>query len=318
VAFDIDGDGWQDLFVANDSVDNTCWINKKGKGFKDEADLMSLQRSASDFVPQASMGVGVGDINHDGIFDIVITEFSHDQFNLLIGERTEDNFTVYNEKAPNTGVRDFTFHKLGWGANLFDADLDGDLDIFFACGHVFPEVDQPRFQAQGTSYRQQNLLLLTHDAAGLRFRDVSGFAGPGLQIQRASRASVVFDLDGDGDLDIATSELNDAPCLLRCDLDREKAPHHWLMVRLIGNPKARVPRDPAGAVVRVTTGDLTQSRLLLLGSSFQSSEDPRLHFGLGKATRVDRIEILWPNGKTTELPGAGIDRVITIEYSDSK
>jgi hypothetical protein len=273
---------------------------------------MGLAVSQDDFQPQASMGVAVGDVDMDGLLDLTITEFSHDQFNLLLAERLPSGTTIFNEKAARCGLREITFAKLGWGALLQDFDLDGDPDVFYACGHVYPEVDDPAFKDQHTPYRQTNLLLLNRDPRRLRIEDVSARAGPGLAVQKASRAAVALDFDNDGDMDIATTELNDTPCLLRCDLAPE-APRHWLMVRLRGRPGAGVPLDPAGAVVRVRAGGLVATRVLLLGSSFLSSEDPRLHFGLGEHERADEVEVAWPGGATTIVRDVPAGRVLEIE-----
>jgi hypothetical protein len=313
VSWDIDGDRWPDLFVANDSVANLCWINEGGKRFRNSAAEMGLAVSQDDFHAQASMGVGVGDLNMDGLLDLTITEFSHDQFNLLVAERLPNGRTVYNEKAARSGLRDITFTKLGWGAVLPDIDLDGDCDIFYACGHVYPEVDDPIFRDQNTPYRQTNLLLLNRDPRRLRLDDVSARAGPGLGIRKASRTAVALDFDNDGDMDIATTEINDLPCLFRCDLD-PKTPRHWLMIRLKGRPAAGIPLDPTGAVVKVKAGDLEVTRVSLLGSSFLSSEDPRLHFGLGPHAKADHVEVTWMDGKTSVLKDIPAGRIVTIEY----
>ena len=310
IAWDADGDGDQDIFVANDSVRNVCWINNGDGTFEDQAEDMSLAMSMDDYHPQASMGANLADINRDGIQDLVISEFSHDQFNVLVGTRLPDGRVVYDEKSAQTRMREFTFSALGWGVLLFDPDLDGDVDIFFACGHVYPEVDQ--FVAQETTYEQYNLLILNDRLAPLKFRNVTAQAGPGIaDIRRSSRAAVTVDIDNDGDADIATSELNAMPCLLRCDLD-PKADRHWVQVLLRGNPKRKVPLDPAGAEVTVVAGDLKQTRVLLLGSSFQCSEDPRLLFGLGSARKFDHIEVKWPNGEKTRVEGGAADRLIEI------
>jgi hypothetical protein len=173
------------------------------------------------------------------------------------------------------------------------------------------------FKDQQTPYRQYNLLILNEDPRRLRLKDVSKQAGPGLQVKKASRATAAVDFDNDGDPDIATTELNDRPTLLRCDVDRTRGPANWLQVALRGDPGARVPLDAAGAVVTVRAGELTLMRIRLIGSSFQSSEDPRLLFGLGAAERVDRIEVAWPNGKTTVRTDVAVNQLILIEYSDS-
>ncbi len=313
VSWDIDGDRWPDLFVANDSVANVCWMNEGGKRLRNRATEMGLAVSQDDFQAQASMGVAVGDVNADGLLDLTITEFSHDQFNLLVCERLTNGVTVFNEKAARIGLRDITFTKLGWGALLSDFDLDGDADLFYACGHVYPEVDDPIFKDQHTPYRQTNLLILNRDPKRLRIEDVSAYAGPGLGIRKASRAAVAIDFDNDGDVDLATTELNDTPCLLRCDLDPKPA-RRWLMVRLRGRPAAGIPLDPAGATVKVVAGQIEAIRVLLLGSSFLSSEDPRLHFGLGPHAKADRVEVTWMDGKTTVLTDVPAGQVLTVDY----
>jgi len=312
IAWDLDGNGFVDVLVANDSVRNVVWMND-GKGrFEDQAEELSLAVSMDDYHAQASMGINLADINQDGIQDIMMSEFSHDQFNLLTGTRLPDGRVVYDEKSARTRLREFTFLALGWGTLAFDPDLDGDTDIFFACGHVYPEVDQ--FVGQETTYDQYNLLILNERIKPLKFRDVTSSAGPGIaDIRRSSRAAVTIDIDNDGDVDIATSELNAMPCLLRCDIDRAEGGRHWLGVRLRGNPKKKVPLDPAGAEVTVITGKVRQVRVFLLGSSFQSSEDPRLIFGLGDATKADRIEVKWPNGGRTILKNVPADQYLEIK-----
>ncbi|MEE8106692.1 MAG: CRTAC1 family protein [Planctomycetota bacterium] len=313
VAWDINGDGHQDIFVANDSVANLAWINKGDGTFEDQAHALTLAISQRDFSAQASMGVAVGDINRDGLLDVTVTEFSHDHFNLMICKTISDTEVVFNERAVRSGLREMTFAKLGWGALLFDPDLDGDDDIFFACGHVYPEVDQAKNEE--STYRQTNLLILNVKPERLKFRDVSNLAGPGLALQRPSRAAVRIDFDNDGDPDIAIIELNEQATLLRCDLAPAAQKRHWLEIRLRGNPKAGVPMDPAGALVRVKTGKITQTRVRLIGSSFLCSEDPRLHFGLGDYESAD-VEVTWPNGTKTLLTNVPGDQRIEIACPD--
>lgn len=305
--WDIDGDGWLDLFVANDTHENICWINQRDGTFKNKAILFGMAISQADHVPQASMGVAVGDINLDGLLDVTVTEFSHDQYNLYLGRRFPSGLIGYEDIAHTHGLRDMTFGDLGWGALMFDPDMDGDCDLFFCNGHVFPEVaGHPNVE---TTYKQYNKLILNEDPARPRLRDVSGDAGPGLGVVKCSRGAVFIDLDNDGDPDIATSELNDLPTLLRCDRPVQRS---WLAVRLRGNPDKNVPLDPVGALVRVTAAGSTQTRIFQLGSSFMSSEDPRLLFGLGDAKTAD-VEVLWPNGEKTRKTGVKTSRLLTLE-----
>lgn len=313
LAWDINRDGWIDFYVANDSVVNTCFINQKDGTFKDMAMELSLAISMDDFAAQASMGLGLGDLDKDGLQDLLIAHFSHDSFNMMIAERLAGRgMVVYNEKASRTGLRQITFNKLGWGTLAFDPDHDGDLDIFFACGHVYPEVDQ--FPAQETSYRQKNVFIEMENAKRLKIRDMSEFAGPAFRDVRVSRAAAEVDFDNDGDPDIAMINLNDMSSLLRCDLDRTSAPRHWIRVRLRGDPEKRIPNDPAGAEVTVTAGDIVTTRVFLLGSSFMSCEDPRMHFGLGDHAVVDSIQVLWPDGTQTRREKVRADQVVEIRY----
>lgn len=311
-AWDIDGDGWLDLFVANDSVPNTCFMNQRDGTFRNRAVEMSLDVSQTDYTSQACMGVALGDMDRDGIQDLVVTNFSHDQFNLMLGKRLGNGMAVFNERADKTGFREMTFKQLGWGAVLFDPDLDMDLDLFCACGHVYPEVDN--FPNQQTSYRQRNLLVLNESTDRLKVRDVTSLAGPGLQVVKCSRSAVRIDFDNDGDYDIATTELNDTPCLLRCDVDRSAGSLHFLGVRLKGSPKHRIPLDPAGAEVTVTAGGVSQTRVFTIGSSFLSSEDPRMLFGLGRNASAESVEVRWPDGKVSRQGPEAADRTIEIAY----
>jgi hypothetical protein len=133
---------------------------------------------------------------------------------------------------------------------------------------------------------------------------------------RVSRAAAEVDFDNDGDPDIAMINLNDTSSLLRCDLDRRTAPRHWLRVRLRGDASKKIPTDPAGSEVTVKAGDIETTRVFLLGSSFMSCEDPRMHFGLGDHAVADSIEVLWPDGTKTRREKVKADQVVEIRYGE--
>ncbi|MGQ0614713.1 MAG: CRTAC1 family protein [Planctomycetaceae bacterium] len=314
LSWDINDDGWPDLYVANDSQASLAWINKGDGTFREAGIEMGLAMGQTDYTPQASMGAGLGDVNGDGLQDLTVTNFSHDHNNLLICQKVGPGQYFFEEAAVKRGLRSITFTALCWGAVFFDPDGDGDLDLFYGAGHVYPEVDQFTDRDKEVTYRQQNLLILCDDAERLLFRNVTQDAGTGLQIRKCTRAVVRIDFDNDGDMDLATTELNDSPCLLRCDVDRTDAPRHWLQVRLRGSPAAKVPLDPAGAVVTVRAGGRSWSQVLCLGSSFLSSEDPRLQFGLGGNSRAESVEVLWPDGRRTEVKDVAAGQLLLVVY----
>jgi len=310
IAWDMNGDGWIDLYVSNDSQASVAWVNQGDGTFRERAIEIGLAMSQSDYSAQASMGVAIGDVNGDGLQDLTVTNFSHDHHNMLVCRALAEGEIYFEELAHRTNLRGLTFSGLGWGTFFFDPDEDGDLDLFYGHGHVYPEVDL--FPDGSTTYRQQNTLLRNVNPAGPRFENVTQIAGPGLEIRKCTRAAVRIDFDDDGDMDIATTEMNDAPCLLRCDLDRTRTKSHWLKVRLRGDPARKVPRDPAGSVVTIEVGGRRQTQVFTIGSSFLSSEDPRLHFGLGDSPVADAVEVWWTNGERTRLERVAGDRLVEV------
>ena len=192
------------------------------------------------------------------------------------------------------------------GAAFLDADLDGKLDLFFANGHIFPDVDQ--FPQLGETFRQKNQILLN---LGTRFRDVSERAGGGLQIARVGRGLAVGDLDNDGDLDLVVNNMDDAPTLLE---NRQKTGHHWIGIQPVA-PAGN--RFAIGAKVTVSAGGRTQMREIRSGGSFLSQNDLRAFFGLGdSATPVD-VEVRMPGGHRWSWKQLPVDRLHVLTLSSS-
>ncbi len=210
-----------------------------GNGRFESVGLVAGVAVNSEARAQAGMGVDAGDYDGDGRMDIVLTAFAHDRNTLyrnVDGSRFED-------ASDAAGIAAGTFVRMGWGTAFLDADLDGMLDLFFANGHIFADIDT--FPQLGETYRQKNQLLLNQ---GTRFRDVSPAAGGGLQGARVGRGLAVGDLDDDGDLDLVVSNMDEAPTLLE---NRQRTGHHWMAVRIVAPAHNRFA---IGAKVTIDTG----------------------------------------------------------------
>ena len=297
VFVDIDDDGWIDLAVANDSVPKYLYRNKHDGTFEDISYLSGFALN-DDGREQAAMGIGVGDYNRDGHVDLYITNFS-DDYNTLYRNDGEGGFTDVSSQA---GIVNLTLPFLGWGTGFLDFDNDGLLDIFVANGHVYPEVDKTDW---GTTYKQRPLLIRNVDDQ--KFQEVPPATGSGLAVVVPARGAAFGDLFNDGHIDVVLNNMDTAPTLLR---NVTKNSNHWLTLKLVGGAKS--PRDAIGAKVFVTAGGVRQRADIFSGGSYASSSDQRLHFGLASATKIEKLEILWPSGakETIELPA--VDRIYTV------
>ena len=302
VATDYDDDGWVDLYVANDTVPNFLYRNL-GDGRFESVGLASGVALNAEGRAQAGMGVDSGDYDGDGHLDLVVTNFAHDT-NTLYRNRDGRQF---EDVTAAVGLAGPTFVRMGWGTAFLDADLDGDLDLFFANGHIYPNVDD--YPELKESFRQKNQLFLI-DAA--RFIDVSETAGGGLQVAKVSRGLAVGDLDNDGDPDLVVSNMDDVPTLLE---NRQATGHHWVAVQLEQPGRNRFC---IGARVTINTGTTKQVREIRSGGSYLSQSDLRAYYGLGSYTGTVDVEVQMPGGATWRWQRQPIDRVLKLRIEDAQ
>jgi enediyne biosynthesis protein E4 len=297
---DVDDDGWVDIAVVNDSTPNNLYRNRHDGTFEDISYASGFAFN-EDGREQASMGLAAGDYNNDGHIDLHVTNFS-DDYNTLYRNEGSGNFSDVSFRA---GVAEPSIPFLGWGTGFLDFDNDGRLDIFVANGHVYPGVDK---QDWGTTWAQRPLLY--RNVNGTEFRVVPPATGSGLAAVIPARGAAFGDLFNDGHIDVVINSIDSSPTLLR---NVVRNSNHWLTLKLIG--KGKSPRDAVGAKVFLTAGGVRQRQDIISGSSYGSSSDLRVHFGLGTATNVDRLEIFWPSGNQQVVPVATIDKIITVEES---
>jgi len=292
---DFDDDGWVDLYVANDSNPSALYLNNRDGTFRDIG-IQAGCAFSQDGKPQAGMGVAVGDYNRDGRMDIFKTNFAGDTSTLYAnaGNRLCEDRTFAAGIGRNT-------RWLGWGVGFVDLDLDGWLDLFLVNGHVYPEVEQIRTEA---GYKQRKVVYRNRGDG--RFDDVTERLGPPVTIPRAGRGAAFADFDNDGDLDVVVNNVHDRPNLYRLDV---LEPRSWFKVRLVG---AQSNRSAIGARVRVTAGGVTQVEEVRGGGSYYAQNDLRPTFGLGRASRVDRLEIRWPNGLEEVWEDLAANQILTV------
>jgi hypothetical protein len=295
---DVNNDGKPDLIVADDSTPNYLYLNK-GNGTFEDASYVSGYALNENGSETASMGIAVGDYRNNGLLDLYNTVFS-DDYNPLYRNDGDANFTDVSYRM---GIAEVTIPFLGWGTGFLDYDNDGWKDLFVANGHVYPEVDNAGW---GTTFAQRPLLF--HNLKGEKFEIVPAVRNTGLAHLMTARGAAFGDLFNDGKIDAVINELDDVPVLLR-NVTPDK--NHWVGLKLIGGPKS--PRDAVGATVYLTAGGVRQRSDVLSGGSFSSSNDQRVHFGLGQNAVVEKLEIHWPSGAVQRLNLASIDRFYVVE-----
>jgi enediyne biosynthesis protein E4 len=273
------------------------------------------------------MGIALGDYNRDGKLDLFVTTFSDDNKTLY----RNDGDAAFTDVSFRAGLGLPTIPFLSWGTGFLDFDNDGLLDLFVANGHVYPIADQTDW---GTTYAQRPLLFRNID--GNKFQEVPAAPGSGLASIVCARGAAFGDLFNDGHIDVVLNNIDSPPTLLR---NITKSANHWLELKLLASDAAsssgsgpvavahlaersssgkpekpiyRSPRDALGAKVFLTIKGIRERADVFSGGSYASSSDPRIHFGLGSATKIDKLEILWPDGKTEQIPPPAVDQIVTI------
>ncbi|WP_263350116.1 CRTAC1 family protein [Acidicapsa acidisoli] len=303
VFVDINNDGKPDLLVANDSVASYLYINK-GKGIFEDDSYVSGFAVNKDGREVASMGLAVGDYENNGLLDIYDTDFS-DDYKVLFHNDGDANFTDVSYRA---GVAQTAIPFLGWGDGFLDYDNDGWRDIFEVNGHVYPDAGDHDW---GTSYAERPLLF--HNLKNGKFEYVPPVVGTGLADVIPARGAAFGDLFNDGKIDVVINPI-DGPAVLLRNVNPDH--HHWVELKLVGGGKTEKspgsPRDAMCATVYLKANGMTQRDDVMSSGSYISSNDQRLHFGLGDATEAGTAEIHWPSGAKQTIKLPAVDRIYTI------
>jgi enediyne biosynthesis protein E4 len=299
-AADFDGDSWTDIYVACDSTASIMYRNNRDGTFTDIA-LESGVAFNEDGQGQAGMGLAIGDYNYDGRLDIFKTHFADDTPVLYrnIGKWLFEDTTY----AAGFGA---ATRYVCWGAGMPDLDNDGNPDIVFVTGNVYPEVEKYFKQ-----YPHRSPRMVFRNLGQGKFEDVSKIAGSGVIDAHSSRGCAFGDFDNDGDLDILIMNMNEPPSLLRNEYTGK---NNWLKIKTIG---VKSNRTGLGALVVMRAGERRQAQAVLSQSSYYSHDDLRLHFGLGEKTKADSLEIRWPSGQVDILKNLPANQLVTVKEGQS-
>jgi enediyne biosynthesis protein E4 len=297
VATDINNDGLPDLFVANDTVQNFLFANR-GKGKWDEIGLAAEVGFSANGTPRSGMGVDAADLNADGRQDLFVANVDQEMFSLYRNDGNE----FFSDVANFHGVAQATRLLSGWGLKFFDYDNDGSVDLILANGH--PD-DMIESYSQQVRYKEP--LVLFHND-GKQLSNVTAEAGPAFQKMYPARGLAVGDYNNDGRLDVLIGNNGEAPVLLKNNAGEG---NHWVGLKLQGTS---CNRDAIGATITWSYGDVQRSRYKSSGGSYLSSHDLRDVLGLGTATKVNWVEIKWPqpSGRVERLTDVPIDRYVTV------
>ncbi len=303
---DLDGDGWPDIFIANDGAPNRLWINQKNGTFKEEAVQRGI--AVNEFGhAQAGMGIAYGDVDGDGLMDLFVSHLMEETHTLW----RQGPPGLFRDVTGRSGVLKAAWRGTGFGTLFADFNNDGALDLVMVNGAVAAQAPPPD-QSLGpfwSDYGQRNQLF-TGDGAG-RFRDIS-LSNPALcGKMNVARTVVAGDIDRDGGVDLLVTTIAGPAKLYRNICARG----HWLSVRAV-DPS--IKRDALGSHVEVRAGKRRWVRWLHPAAGYLGSSEPRAHFGLGDATSVDSIHIRWPDGTAEVFPGGGVDRLLELRKGEGK
>jgi hypothetical protein len=298
---DFDSDGWPDIFVANDSVRQSLYHNKGDGRFEDIAIIAGAgyDENGKTF---AGMGVDAADYDNDGWPDVFITTLSNETYPLY----HNNGDLSFNWATNATAVGQITLPYSGWGAKFIDADNDGLRDIFVAQSHVLDTIEK----STGYLKYKQTPLLMRNTGKG--FVNVSATAGAPFSLPIAARGAAFGDLNNDGQIDAVIGILNDAPIILRNDGTR----NHWLGIQLSGSKSNW--QGIGARIIVVDRNDRRQIFDVSTSGSYLSANDPRVIAGLGSATAVKTVQVVWASGQKQTLSNPAIDRYVTINESDAK
>jgi hypothetical protein len=302
IAGDFNGDGHADLYVANDMSANFMFLGD-GKGrFREEAYFNGTALS-DDGMPLGSMGLAVADYDGDGASDLFVTNYQDQPNNLYRGSKSGH----FEDLMQLVGRPSHSLPDVAWGVGFADFNHDGWVDLMVVNGHLNPETQR---LDPTTRYAQPKHIYRNRGDGG--FEDVSERSGDAVKTPRVSRGAAFGDIDNDGDVDVVVNDSIGPAELLRNDGEAGGA---WALLRLVGSGRNR---DAIGARVVVTAAGRRQERERRSASSYLSADDPRLHFGLGGAARIDRIEVRWPGGAVQAHEGLPVRRLLVIRQGEER
>jgi hypothetical protein len=290
-ACDIDDDGDEDLYVANDGMENYLYRNT-GNGSFEEIALRTGTAFGQNGEATSAMGPEFGDFDGDGLIDLLVPDMGYG----CLYRNTDKGY--FEEKSAEMGVAAVLGQYTSWSGNFLDYDHDGVLDVFIVNGdaHHLESEEDTLFRGEG----------------GKSFVDVSAASGPAFKLKGVGRGSAAADFDNDGDLDLLVLNLNGPARLYRNDGGNRS---HWIMIRTVGTASNR---DGIGARIRLTAGRITQVRDIRSSSGYLSQSDPRAHFGVGESQKIDHIEVRWPSGRVSTLENVKADQVLTVSEPEAK
>jgi hypothetical protein len=298
ITADMDGDGLIDIFVANDAQNNSLWKNQGNGKFENVAESIGIAVNDRG-ITEANMGIAHGDTDGDGLPDVLISHFFGEHHTLWRPRMGATNHWFYSDQTSESGLAVDSRPLTGWGTAFADFDHDGRLDIIVTNGHIREEPTQ--------KFLYDNPPLLWRNRGDGRFLNVTNSAGPYFTTNHQGRGLAVGDLDGDGDLDVVIVHHHRPSVVL---WNETKSNHHFLKIRLKGRAK-NLQAIGAKVIVEVNAQKLV--RTIDGGGSYISGNEFTIHFGLGAATKVDRVEIVWPSGSKQTRENLGVDTVIDIE-----